>query len=306
MIRIVVKMVILWSILVTAGMGQLVVTSVQRLAIPREYEWNQPKFSPDGNKIYFTTIDFNGIWEYTRSTKTTRTVTTDPRSGFGFSVSSDGNEITYRRTLDESASRREQEIVVRSLLNGTEQVLSTGSDVSIPAFIQKSVVGKGGRSSLLKGSLPESGTAAVLGIDNQKILIYRNGETRLLDPLGNGSYIWPVLSPDKKYIMAYEMSRGSFIADLDGKVQKMIGRCDAARWSHDSRWIFYTVEKNDGHQITGSDIYYRTADEENGHILLDTPAVAELAPDCSPVDNYLVCSTLNGDLYLIRYEEAAR
>jgi Tol biopolymer transport system component len=294
------KLIILSLVIVIALPGwlgaQIKVTSAQKLAIAEKKEWAQPKFSPDGKKIYFSSI------EYTLETKTTRKITDDPRCGFGFSISHDGSEIIYRRTYDEISPDRQQEIVVINLSTGTEQVVNRGTYLSPHVFLNMSVVGSGSRN-VLKGSAPAASDVAVIGIDNQKIQLFQNGKINSIDPLGNGSYIWPVLSPDKKYLMAYEMEKGTFIADLSGKVLKMIGRCDAARWSRDGRWIFYTVEKNDGHQITGSDIFYRSLQEEAGHLLLDSPSVSELSPDCSPVDNVIVCSTLDGSLILIRYEE---
>ncbi len=300
--------------------AQIHAVSVEKLPLGTEQQWSQPVFSPDGARIYFTSAGFNGIWEYTQSTKSVRQITDAPRSGFGFALSNDGKTISYRRTFDEASRSRTQELVTQNLSSGTVNVLEKGESVSLPKFSTASPSGgqsviylKEGKvvsaaSSKAKDSHVESaGAAVVLGIEDTKIALLKNGSKVSFDPLGNGSYIWPSLSPDGTKLLAYEMDRGVFISDLEGNVLKMLGRKDNPIWTRDGKWIVYMDDKDDGHNILGSDIYGVSADGAATVRLTNTSGVIELYPSCSPVENKIVCSSLSGDVYVITYsEEGAR
>ncbi len=301
--------------------AQMHVVSVEKLPLGAEQQWSQPVFSPDGARIYFTAAGFNGIWEYTPSTKSVRQITDAPRSGFGFALSNDGKTISYRRTFDEASRLRTQELVTQDISSGAVNILEKGESVSLPKFSPASPAGgqssviylKEGKvvsaaSSKVKDSHIESASAAVvLGIEDTKIALLKNGSKISFDPLGNGSYIWPSLSPDGTKLLAYEMDRGVFISDLDGNIVKMLGRKDNPVWTRDGKWIVYMDDKDDGHNILSSDIYCVSADGTTTVRLTNTSGVVELYPSCSPVENKIVCSSLSGDVYVITYsEEGAR
>lgn len=290
--------------------AQMHTVSVEKLQLGSEREWIQPVFSPDGARIYYTTSGFNGIWEYTVSTRSVRQITDSPRSGFGFAISADGKEISYRRTLNEASDFRTQELVTQELSTSAVKVLEKGESVSLPMFLSPSV--SGGNSSLvyLKGGKVASSTASVsstgtalLGIEDTKIVLLRNGQKVTLDPLGNGSYIWPSISPDGTKLLAYEMDHGAFVADLNGNVLKMLGRKDNPVWTRDGKWIVYMNDKDDGENILSSDIYCVSADGSTTIQLTNTIDIIELYPSCSPTEDKIVCSSLNGDIYVITYSE---
>jgi Tol biopolymer transport system component len=287
--------------------AQMHVVSVEKLPLGAEQQWSQPIFSPDGARIYFTSAGFNGIWEYTPSTKSVRHITDAPRSGFGFALSNDGKTISYRRTFDEASRSRTQELVTQNLSSGAVNVLEKGESVSLPKFSQSSVIYLKEGKVANAASTESANVTAVLGIEDTKIVLLKNGVKVSFDPLGNGSYIWPSLSPDGTKLLAYEMDRGVFISDLDGKIVKMVGRKDNPVWTRDGKWIVYMDDKDDGHNILGSDIYCVSSDGATTVRLTNTSDVIELYPSCSPVENKIVCSSLSGDVYVITYsEEGAR
>jgi Tol biopolymer transport system component len=71
------------------------------------------------------------------------------------------------------------------------------------------------------------------------------------------------------------------------------------------KWIVYMDDRDDGHAITASDLYCISVDGRMKVRLTATPAI-ELTPQCSPTENLIVCSTLNGEILLLRYEEGKR
>jgi Tol biopolymer transport system component len=267
-------------------------------------EWSNTRFSPDGKSVFFSTQDFDGIWEYSLSTKSTRQITNDPGSGYGFDISPNGNSIVYRRTLYENNFyKRKQEIIQIDLITNESKIIDKGEDVSIPNFINENIVYSLGiktkNLSLSKGN----NQPKILGIENTKIIIIRNGLKKLLDPFGNGSYIWPSLSPDNEIILAFEISKGAFICDLDGKILSILGKSDAPVWTKSGKWIIYMNEKDDGHKILSSDLYCISSNGKRTFQLTSTPEIMEMYPNCSPTENKIICSSLEGDIYILSYEE---
>lgn len=299
---------ILPALLIAGTMfGQITASSVERIPLPTDVEWLAPRFSPDGTKIYLTSTGYTGIWEYTRATGRVRQLTADRGAGFGFAISPDGRRLAYRRLGAGSSWRtRQQEVVTVELATGKSAIESTGRDLSLPSFTGSVLTYATGKNELRTAAPLERTEVSILGIEETRITVVLNGEKKLLDPLGNGSYIWPALSPDQTRIVAYEMSRGAFVCDLNGRVLARLGKRDAPSWTRDGRWLVYMDDRDDGHQVLSSDLY--AVSDDGGRVvrLTDTPGEVEMYPQCSPVENRIVFSTLNGRIGMVTYEEGAR
>lgn len=287
--------------------GQLVTTRIERLPITGPEEWYAPIFSPNGKKIYFTNSTYNGIWEYTLSTKRTRLITSDQGSGYGFTLSADGKQIAYRKTYYPNGSiERIQEIIIKNLRTLKSSLIGKGTDLSTPTFSKSGVVYTSSDKTVNLSKKISSKEVSILGIENTKIALNLYGEKILLDPFGNGSYIWPSLSPDKTKIVAYEMDRGTFICDLKGKILDTFGRRDHPVWTRDGKWLIFMDDKDDGHQILSSEIMAISIATKEIIPLTSTPNIAEMNPSISPVKNKIICNSYNGELFLISYEERLR
>jgi Tol biopolymer transport system component len=299
-ILLLVPLVLLSSI----GVSQIKVTRTDKLALPRTHTWSHPQFSPTGASVYFTDSDGNGIWEYSLKSRSTRQITADAKSGLAYSISSDGKSLVYRRTQqDKVKSGRRQDIVLTNLTKRSTSILASGSDVSIPTFSNNVPVYTLRSQTIGLKKTANTSAVSVLGIENMKIALSINGEKVMLDPLGNGSYIWPVLSPDHRQLVAYEMGKGTFVCDLTGKVQSMLGRRDAPSWTRTGKWIVYMEDKDDGHKLISSDVCAVSPDGQTVVYLTSTTTIMELDPHCSPTENKIICSTSDGGIVMLEYEE---
>lgn len=284
--------------------GQLTITNVERLPVDSSRQWAYPRFSPDGKFIYFTDANANGIWEFAIGSREIRQITDDPQAGGAFSISTDGRQIAYRRTVyNRKGKTRLQEIVVKNLTDGYLSVIASGQSVSIPVFSQNTVVYSVQGKTKNLWARPNVRDVAILGIDNTKIALSMNGMKVILDPFKNGSYIWPELSPDKKMLVGYEMDRGAFVCDLEGRIIAKLGRRDAAVWTRSGNWLVYMDDRDDGHQILTSDLFAVTPDGQRTVPLTYTEVIVEMYPNCSPTEDKITCSSLDGALYLFSYEE---
>lgn len=287
-----------------AALSQPRVVTIEKLPLDTRQSWESPRFSPDGTSIFVTTSNFDGIWQYSIAGKSVREITSDPSSGSSYSIAPDGSTLAYRRTrIDPVTHERHQEIIIKSLVDDKIETVASGRSLTSPAFSESRLlysVGPAMRARSLNNSIE---TATVLGIEDTKIALLRNGRKELLDPLGHGSYIWPALSPDRSFLVAYEMDRGTFVATVNGDIVARLGRRDAPQWTFDGRWIIFMDDRDDGEQILSSEISFITPDGTTRGSLTATPDDIELNPRCSPTERKIVFNTLSGSVYLLTYSE---
>jgi Tol biopolymer transport system component len=276
------------------------ITSVETLPL-KDHRWGYARFTPDGKRVLYTTQAYDGIWEYTPTTKTVRQLTADAGAGYQFAVSTDGKTIAYRRTVPGKTWRdRKQEVVSLNLTTRKTTVLGSARSLSTPVFdgTQPAYL----QAGAVFNPAPSKTRTVLLGVDNGKIQLTVNGQRKELDPLNGGSYLWPSLAPDQKSILAYDMDRGAFICDLSGTVLAKLGGLDAPTWTRDGAWIIAFDEVNDGHAITGSDLHAIRPDGSGKVALTTSAGIAELYPSASPTENKIVCHTLDGKILLMTYE----
>jgi len=292
---------LLAAILVSATEAQVSVTRSIQLPLPQTRKWANPQFSPTGLSVFYTDADGNGIWQYVFKTRTIRQITSDRKSVTAFSVSPDCKTVVYRRTTKEGLERK-QDVVLVNILQKSSTVLASGSDVAIPSFAGDTPIYTVNATTQGFPSTRATPTT-VLGIEDTKIALTLGGKKVLLDPIGNGRYIWPVLSPDKKRLVAYQMEKGAFICNVDGSDVTMIGKRDAPSWTRSGKWIVFMDAKDDGHKILSSDIAVVSLDGLMTFPLTTTSHILEMNPVCSPTEDKIACSTVDGSILILEYEE---
>ncbi len=283
--------------------AQITVTSVEQIPVPPNEHWSNALFSSNGQSIFLTNVELNGIWEYSLTKRTLRQITADKQSGFGFTVSSDGSSLGYRRTVKEQNAKefRIQEAVVINLLTLHERVLDQGNSVDIPFFSGSNFAAT--QRSISSDTQRKSSAPAVMGTAEIGIMILKNGKAVVVDPFTGGQYIWPSLSPDKKKLTGVEMSHGTFVCDLDGKNLVRLGRCNSPQWSSDGKWIIGMNDTDDGHSIISSDIIAVSVDGTKKINLTNSVNVIELFPSVHPSSREIVTTTSAGDVMKITFTE---
>jgi Tol biopolymer transport system component len=281
--------------------SQLRVVSIEKVNLPKNISSYNPKFAPDGKSIFFSNTSYAGIWRYNIDEKTTQEITTDGVTGFGFEINKAGNKIAYRKTTFEGVERK-QEIIEQDLDNYSTTVLGTARNISTPVYFNEKIITSENVAEL-RNVQAFSEEVALLGIENTKIAILKNGKKEIIDPLEDGNYIWPSLSPDGKTILAVSVGQGAFLCTTDGNViQRFAGRKNAPAFTHDGKWIVYMVDTDDGHEILNSDIYAVSVDGQTT-IQLTSDNKINMNPAPSTTENKIAFSTLDGELFILSYEE---
>jgi len=284
--------------------SQIRTVRVEQLPVPETEVWNAPRFSPAGTDIFLTNAEHNGIWRYTISTRLLRQITSDRSAGYGFTVSDDGASIAYRTTVVSGDHRtRVQESVSLALSTGKRTILHRGNSVEMPRFVRNTALAPEQMQTPADAPIIADAPVALLGTSDDGIRLLRNGSVVTVAPLGKGQYLWPQLSPDGKRIVAVEMDRGAFIADIDGKNVVRLGRCNAPQWTRSGAWIIGMDDNDDGHSVTGSEIIAVSADGAQRVALTTTPAIHEMYPAVSPAADVIVAVTYNGAVLMLTYTE---
>jgi Tol biopolymer transport system component len=149
-----------------------------------------------------------------------------------------------------------------------------------------------------KSELQKSVSKPIVIIDNQKIVLFVNGEKKILAPLGEGNYIWPSVSPDNQKLVFTFAGRGTYVSDLDGNVISNLGKADAPQWSPDSKRIMYMADIDDGHKVINSEIYVIDADGTNKVQITNTVDIHEMYPVWSPDGKKAAFNSYDGKIYL--------
>lgn len=135
--------------------------------------------------------------------------------------------------------------------------------------------------------------------DNElNLVILKNGNQNILNPLGKGNYIWVSISPDKKQILFHKAEKGTFVCDLKGENIIELGNINNPKWVQGSDWVIGTEETDDGHKYLKSDIIlFNAKDRTRINMTANTDHIA-LYPSISSKFDRLIFNDENGKLYI--------
>jgi len=277
------------------------VTSTDSILLPAGTEGYFPQFHPDGNQVFFTSVNFQGIHSIDLRTGQLAHLTDLPGAGYHFRVLE--KELIYRSSFYMN-HRRYFRLHRTDFESGREQELVEAARTLDAPFRhdQQILVSRDKKLKSLNGGefVDPLESALIVRILNQKIEVQGVDFTKTLEPLGPGNYIWPSLSPDGQKILFTLAGRGTFICDLDGKVLVELGRINAPVWSPDGQWICGMDDYDDGNVYTASEIVVIRADGRQRTLLTGTPDRIEMYPAWDENMQQIVFSTDKGRLFILR------
>lgn len=266
-----------------------------------------PRFSPDDQKIFFSSANYIGLWYVEQNTGKITPFVSEQGAGYEFAFTQDGKSVVYRvNEYSEKGIRIAQKIVKKNFETNEQQIIETGRHLSAPKVLvnndiaftkEDNMVVKQAAAGLRKSVQPNP----VVYIENTKLILYSGGVKKSLSPLGNDAhYIWPSLSPDNNKILFSVPGKGSFISDLNGKVLVELGTARYPRWSPDGKWISYMIDEDDGHVITGSEIFVVSADGKRRFQLTKTDERIEMYPEWANTSTSLVYHSDEGEIFVMK------
>lgn len=292
------KIIFITLILFLNSFAQVKIISQKIIPLPKTENWHKPIFSKNGNALYFTNDSFGGIWKYDLTKNKLNKISGDAGSGYQFSISEDEKNISYR-TTNNIGNERIQKIISIDLNNLKKNTKAQSNDLTTPKYI-------GNELWYLNNSKKQepkinSSNFELLGIEKGKIYLLINGKRIKFDPIENGEYIWASLSPSNEFILAYETSIGTFIANKNGEVISKLGRKNSPVWVNNN-WILFMDDKDDGEKLISSDLKIISFDGKNEIYLAETKSIHEMYPSVNQLTNQIVSSTSDGQIIIYKYE----
>ena len=93
----------------------LKVTDIKVITANQNKHFIAPHFSWDGNRLLFTTENYNGIWVYNLKKDVISQLNSLPGSGYKFEVSADGDKVFFRNKTFTENNRAQYSIVEQSI-----------------------------------------------------------------------------------------------------------------------------------------------------------------------------------------------
>jgi tricorn protease-like protein len=300
------KIFSLFLILCGAAFAQSAsVNSIQQLNFSIEDKYYHPKLSEDGTKLLVTSENYKGLWLHDLNTGNTRQINDYFGAGYMPAFLDNENKIIFRKDEYENNRKYSSIIIHDNLLNQERIIEEKSRNISEPQkvngnnFVYMKDYNLSGISSQNISKI--SGDAIsepVVYIENSKIILFEKGVKRNLQPLGEGNYIWPSISPDQNKILFTLAGSGTYISDLRGNILANIGYANAPQWSPDGNWIVFMEDRDDGHEILSSEIVMVSIQTGERVEITNTADEIEMYPAWTS-GNKIVYHTTDGKVYLV-------
>jgi Tol biopolymer transport system component len=275
------KKILLLAIAFVATMASaqvLNVASVEKLDIPANSDSKIAGISPDGAYVLITTQSNAGLQQFDLATSTLTTITSAVGAGYNVEISADSKEIIYREVTYTADKSRMTALVRHNVQTADKSTLVSSTRNMHQARVRRAI-------------------APTLSIQNGELVITIGTVAKILSPNGQGrSYLWPSLSPDGSKILYHLAGNGTWVCNLDGSNPQRIGNFRAPQW-YNNNIVVGMNDQDNGHYVTSSEIVvYTLAGEQQ---VLTNGAIMAMYPYASADGKKIVCSTPNGEAYLI-------
>lgn len=265
-------------------------------------------FTPNGEKILFSTENNNGISVFDLKLRKQTTLNTEKGSGFEPSISTDGKIVFYKSFVFDETGRRYSSIISQNIETGKKtEILAKQRNLSSVHASAESVIYMNNsqvKSYSSKKKCAQNCTENVAFTSpNMDLVVFNNGIEKVINPFGEGNYIWVSISPDKTKVLFNKVGKGTFVADLNGKIIAKLGRLHAAKWSADGKWIIGMNDFDDGHQYTSSKIVIASANGKTRQELELANAKIALSPSISSDNTKIVFNNEKGQIFILNLEK---
>jgi Tol biopolymer transport system component len=238
------------------------VTVIENAAVTntKDGAFYYPAVSPDGANLLFSSESYKGLWSKNLSTGKTVKITDANGAGYEPAFSAVSGEVLFREDKFVKGKRFSSllsydAVTKKSVVleDGVRDLkLNRDNSNAFKNYVRDTEVRTTMKQNMLqKSSAPEK----VVFIQDSKIVLSENGSQKVLQPLGEGNYIWASLSPDKTKLLFTYAGRGTYVTNLEGKVLNKIGYANYPSWSPDGNWVLFMKDLDNGVNTISSEIY---------------------------------------------------
>ena len=268
-------------------------------------EYYYPRYSPDGSQIIVTGANYKGIWSFIIKDKKILKLTEEDKSGYEYVLSKNSKTIYFigAKFMDDirrytySLQAATAETGIKEILFSSRKRVSSLNiidDSTLAFFLADSLVFFSTSSN--KFVVPTEFDYRIIKIYGNKLFVYTLNGQKELKPFGEDNIISVDESPVNKEYLLYVAGKGLYKYFSEADNFRFIGDFQNAAYSPDGKMIAYTIEENDGHFITGSDIFIALLEKTKSFRLTNTKDVHEMNPSWSPDGKAIIYNTEEGKI----------
>ena len=308
------KIILLTLMIFSLTFGQNIKVLETKILVQKEHnkEFSFPTFSPQGDKVLFTSAGYQGLWIYDIETTSIKNLNNLKGAGYQPVFSEDGNKVFFR--YDKMIKKRKySSIAYQDIQNlKIQNLIKEEREISPPKFLKNEVIvykknnkqvtfsyENDNQVCLLKKTVTKSINAFT---ENSNLYLEKDGKKTIINPVGEGHYIWGSLSPNNDKIVFTLAGKGTFVTDLQGKVELTLTNANYPGWSKDGKWIVFMEDIDDGHQVISSEIKVTNLKTAKTFQLTSTKNKLEMYPTWSQKENNIVYHTNSGNIEMLKLE----
>ena len=312
------KLLILAAILLAQsamaqGLKQGTLSNVKRLTTGTEM-YENPRWSPDGTKIAFTRLGYDGLYIIDANGTAVTQISDDLGVGYQYQWSADSHEILVRDTRWENNATGTMRLHAAWSIDmkGKKVRLSEDAEYMQPAAWRYSPVGeksimcvdapaisgiklKAVSTAVLQTVAKSVGSNISFYVDGDNLYKITARGTKVL--INQGPSFAPALSPDGTKV-AFNQMDDVCVMNIDGTGKKVIGAGYNASWVNNNQIVFERTT-DDGHTYLTGELYMASIDGSNIKKLTSTANKIEMNPSVSPDGTKVVfTSFVDGQVYI--------
>ena len=297
------KLLLFFLVLAQIALAQQVnVLSIEKIKATDTGGYFYPKISPDNQFILMTRGNYSGLYQYSPVSKSLKTLNEDPGAGYKVQISDDGNTVLYNKT-ELIRKLRHNSLISQTISNGEKKVLVAPTREQITGkMVNSNPVYVKNRSLVKSNSVKPTDNLYLITIENQKMVLYKNGVRTELTPSGaNASYIWPSISPDNKNIVYTVTGKGTYVCSVTGKNVTSLGKLNAPSWAG-NKFVVGMDDRDDGEKLISSSLIITSIDGKLRKKLETPTGINAMYPSASKDGSRIAFNTDRGEVYLMQVE----
>lgn len=297
------KLLLFFLVIAQIALAQQInVLSIEKIKATDTGGYFYPKISPDNQFILMTRGNYSGLYQYSPVSKSLKTLNEDPGAGYKVQISDDGNTVLYNKT-ELIRKLRHNSLISQTISNGEKKVLVAPTREQITGkMVNSNPVYVKNRSLVKSNSVKPTDNLYLITIENQKMVLYKNGVRTELTPSGaNASYIWPSISPDNKNIVYTVTGKGTYVCSVTGKNVTSLGKLNAPSWAG-NKFVVGMDDRDDGEKLISSSLIITSIDGKLRKKLETPTGINAMYPSASKDGSRIAFNTDRGEVYLMQVE----
>lgn len=275
------------------GFAQLVeIQSIDKIDLPEGVSVNQATISPDGSFVVFSQNAKGGLHKMDLASKEINMISANGNS-FDLKIAADGT-VVFRESRTAENKLRYTSLKAVDARGVETTLVAPTRDLNGFAVNGTNVMtvdnNKVEAKSLNGGVAVQMPVASIrygqLCIDGK--VISPNGQE-------GASYLWPSISPNGTKVCYYLVTKGCYVANIDGSNPVYIGQLRATKWLDDLTVVGMN-DLDDGSVVTSSKLIAASID---GQVKQELTVDESMAMFPSTNGKRIAYSTPMGDLFII-------